>query len=176
MTDATEDPGKPLLTVGKIAFILGVFSIVRLASEFVQLLMFGITQVEGLYLLIVALDVPVALLWLETGRRLRKRSPALVLLVLAASVALADALVSAVTLGPPMVKRLMDSPPGLRTGVFGARLVLYAAELVVSPIVLAVAFRWQDSNRSKLWRVFAVAMAGTLLLQGIVKWALVPHR
>ena len=44
-------------------------------------------------------------------------------------------------LGPPMVKRLMDSPPGLRTGVFGARLVLYAAELVVSPIALAVALK-----------------------------------
>jgi hypothetical protein len=108
---ATDIGWKPLLFVGRTASILGIFCAARLASEMVQLLIFGIAKVEARYLLIVALDVPVAFLWLLSGRKLRKHSPALILAVLAAAIALADSLVSAVTLGPRMVARLMDPPP-----------------------------------------------------------------
>lgn len=174
-----EDPWKPLLLIGRINYILGIASIVRIITEIFQLLLFGITGVEGLYLLIVLLDMPVAALWLQSGRALRRRSPALVLTVLAASVALADSLVAAITLGPRMLSLLIGHWHVLKTGVFGARILLYAAQILYSPLALAIALRDHPGlpectpKRRDLWIVFLGAAAFTLLIQTFVKYKLV---
>ena len=106
-----------------LSFLFGILSILHLVSEAVQLLIWG-RGVETLYFITFLLEIPVSLLWLQSGRSLRERKDwALLVAVTTASITLADAIVSGILMGPSMMKfatgHLMDFD--IRTGIFGAR-------------------------------------------------------
>lgn len=155
---------------------MGLFSILQVVSEAVQLTIWGV-RVESFYFITFMLHIPVPLFWLHCGRSLREQKDwALLATVTTASIALTDAVVPGVLRGASLangvIGHLLDVD--IRAGICGGRILAYACQAVVAPLILYASLQthhprgsadlYSRHSRRDLWFAFAM----TTLVNGLL--------
>jgi hypothetical protein len=177
---AGSDPWKPLDRIARAATWFGVLSIIHLVCEAVQLSIWG-HDAEPFYFLTFLLEIPVPLLWLQSGRSLRERKDwALLITVTTASIALTDAVVPGILRGSSMISMLTNHLMDLnvRTGIYSERILTYVGLTVCAPLVLGISLSNHHARRvpqlysryssADLWFAFAVTTVANSLVMALI--------